>query len=146
MKNMNGSIKHKNGKDVSALLQKRRRILEDILKSQDAYWIMQENDNYQQISDMFEQVNKSLKTLEDLDSGLKNVGAALDLRGQEEIKLHKELLGKIMQNDRKIHDSLQGKKDKITAELKNVSREQVLNKSYSQNIPREGLNKFSKEI
>lgn len=127
-------------------MQKRRRILEDILRSQEAYWVMQENDNYQQISEMFQQVSKSLKTLEDIDSGLKSFGEALGLREQEEIGLHKGLLEKIMQNDRKIYDSLQGKKNKIAGELKNVSREQVLNKSYSQNMPKEGLNKFNKEI
>ena len=136
--------------EINDILKKRENILRDTLKSQKAYWIMLENDNLQQISDMFQSTNLSIKKLGELDFFLQEVQKTspkeVKKTIQEELGKQTETLNKIMEQEKDIFHSLKQKKIKISESLDKNRKEINFTKAYSQNIPRSGFNRLDKKI
>ena len=136
--------------EINDILKKREKILRDTLKSQEAYWIMLENDNLQQISDMFRSTNRSIIKLGELDLFLQEAQKTLPMEAKETIKeelgKQTETLKKIMEQEKNIFHSLKQKKIKISESLDKNRKEMNFTKAYSQNIPRGGFNRLDKKI
>ncbi|MCK5708830.1 MAG: hypothetical protein KAI43_14375 [Candidatus Aureabacteria bacterium] len=150
MKNMNGSIKINNVSDIFSVLKKRRNILENLKKAQVAFWIMLKQNNLDQITEMFGLTNSSLEKLSDIDASLMHVKENTNLFSNNEIDAELlsqiDLLTDILEQDKKIKQSIKGKKLDLSESLKNCGNELNVTHAYMKNIPKKDINILDKEI
>ena len=137
-------------KDIEDILKKRERILNDTLRSQEAYWLMLKNNNFQQISDMFQQTNRSIQMISELDASIREAADSFSQKTrdhvQKELSKQAKILKSIIEQEKKISSSLRQKKIKISESLNKNRKEMSFTKAYSQNMPKDGLNKYDKKI
>ncbi|MBN1521925.1 MAG: hypothetical protein JW928_05265 [Candidatus Aureabacteria bacterium] len=150
MISINGLTAKKNDMDIQSLLKKRRKILQSALNSQDAFWVMMESGNLDQITDMLQTINRSLENLSAIDKEIKNISKSTDTEADEdfkkEIRRQADILKNISDREKNISKALREKRRAIASSLEKIRKEKNFTHAYSQNLKRKKPHRFNKEI
>ena len=136
--------------ELQELVRKRKKVLTDAQKAQDAYWVMLENNNFQQIAEMFEVSNRSLKKLGEIDLHITALIKTADTAQIDHIRPdldhQEEMLIIIIKKEKEIHQSLQQNKMKIARSLEQSRNQLIFTKAYSKGLGKEKDNWLDKKI